>query len=270
MLPEAAVTHFGHLCTDGITEQWRNLSEAQRAFERKETGGRGQGYAARLAALYQEQLKARGRVILEAAKSIHERFGLPSDEATSSELKALAEKTLDAQVQGLRDAYERHLQPFGITAASNLFEYQGPLTHAGVLSAIGRHLWEAQNVPMPKQSSPTPTMTFNGPVGAVQTGANAVANVSQSWSGENVANVVKALAEFKALLQTAPGLDTDLRTDLLKDVESASTELAAPTPNAGRLTRWLGGVGTAVQTVGALQPAWDAVKVGLRALGLPF
>ncbi|TXH55988.1 MAG: hypothetical protein E6Q93_15315 [Burkholderiaceae bacterium] len=85
-----------------------------------------------------------------------------------------------------------------------------------------------------------------------------------------MATVVKALAEFKALLQTAPGLDTDLRADLLKDVESASTELAAPTPNAGRLTRWLGGVGTAVQTVGALQPAWEAVKVGLRALGLPF
>ncbi|OYT94173.1 MAG: hypothetical protein CFE49_19695, partial [Pseudomonas sp. PGPPP3] len=104
MLPEAAVTHFGHLCTDGFTDQWRHLSEAQHAFERNEKGGRGQGYAARLAALYQEQLKARGRVILEAAKSIHERFGLPSDEATASELKSLAEKALNAQVQGLRDA----------------------------------------------------------------------------------------------------------------------------------------------------------------------
>jgi len=93
---------------------------------------------------------------------------------------------------------------------------------------------------------------------------------SQSWSGENVAAVLKALAELKHLLHTAPGIDADLRADLLKDVESASTELVAPTPNAGRLTRWLGGVGAAVQTVGALQPAWDAVKIGLRSLGLPF
>ena len=53
-----------------------------------------------MAAMYEEQLKARGHVILEAAKSIHERFSLPSDEATSSELKALAEKTLNAQMHG--------------------------------------------------------------------------------------------------------------------------------------------------------------------------
>lgn len=270
MLSEAAITHFGHLCTDGFAEQWRQLSEAQRAFERKETGGRGEGYAARLAQLYQEQLKARGQVILEAAKSIHVRFGLPSDEATASALKALAEKTLEAQIQGLRGAYERHLLPFGITPASDPFAHQGPLTHAGVLNAIGRHLWEVQNLPMPKQPTPTPSITFNGPVGAVQTGDNAVANVTQSWSGENVAAVVKALADFKALLHTAPGLDAELRADLLKDVERASTELAAPTPNTGRLTRWLGGVGTTVQTVGALQPAWEAVKVCLRSLGLPF
>lgn len=270
MLPEAAVTHFGHLCTDGFTDQWRHLSEAQRAFERKETGGRGQGYAARLAVLYEEQLKARGNVLLEAAKSIHERFSLPSDEATSSELKALAEKTLNAQVQGLREAYERHLQPFGIAPASDPFAYQGPLTHVGVLNAIGRHVWEMQNLPMSKQPTPTPSITINGPVGSVQTGANAVANVTQTWSGDNLATVLKALADFKVLLHTTPGLDADLRASLLKDVENASTELAAPTPNPGRLTRWLGGVGTAVQTVGALQPAWEAVKFGLRALGLPF
>lgn len=270
MIPVAAVTHFEHLCTDGFTEQWGLLSEEQRAFERRETGGRGQGYAARLAPLYQEQLRARGRVVLEAAKTIDERFGLPGDDATTAELKALAEKKLTSQVEVLRDAYVRYLQPFGIAPASDPFALEGPKTHAGVLSAIGRHRWEAQNVPMPKQSNPTPSMTFNGPVGAVQTGDNAIANVTQSWSGENVAAVVKALADFKALLHTAPGLDADLRADLVKDVESASTEIAAPTPNTGRLTRWLGGVGAAVQTVGALQPAWEVVKVGLRSLGLPF
>lgn len=270
MIPEAAVTHFGHLCTDGFAEQWGRLSEDQRAFERRETGGRGQGYAARLAPLYQEQLKARGRVILEAVKTIDQRFGLPGDDTTTAELKALAEKMLTSQAEGLRDAYLRHLQPFGITPASDPFALEGPKTHAGVLNGVGRYRWEAQNVPMPKQSIPTPSMTFNGPVGAVQTGDNAIANVTQSWSGENVEAVVKALAELKALLHTAPGIDADLRADLVKDVESASTELVGPTPNAGRLTRWLGGVGAAVQAVGALQPAWEAVKIGLRSLGLPF
>lgn len=270
MIPDAAVTYFGHLCTDGLVEQSRKLSDAQREFDRKETGGRGQGYAARLAALYQEQLKARGQVIVEAAKTVHQKFGLPSDEGTATELKALAEKALHAQVDGLRGSYERHVQPFGITPASDPFAHQGPLTHAGVVNAVGRHLWTLENVPMQKEPNAVPTMTFNGPVGAVQTGANAVANVTQSWSGESVAAVVKALAEFKALLQATPGVDAELRADLVTDVENASTELATTTPNVGRLTRWLGGVGTAVQTVSALQPAWDAVKVGLRTLGLPF
>lgn len=270
MIPAAAVTFFDHLCTDGFGEQWRRLSDAQGVFDRKETGGRGQGYAARLASLYQEQLKARGQVIVDAAKTMHQRFGLASDEAVATDLKALAAKTLLSQVDGLRGAYDRHLQPFGIAAAADPFAHQGPLTHAWVVNIVGRHLWTLENVPMQKEPNAAPTMTFNGPVGAVQTGVNAVANVTQSWSGESVAEVVKALADFKALLQATPGLEAELRADLVTDVENATTELATETPNAGRLTRWLGGVGTAVQTVGALQPAWDGVKVGLRALGLPF
>lgn len=270
MLPDAAVTYFGHLCADGFVEQSRQLSGAQREFDRRETGGRGQGYAARLGALYQEQLKTRGQVIVEAAKAVHQKFGLPSDESTASELKALAEKALHAQVDGLRGSYERHLQPFGITPALDPFAHQGPLTNAWVVNAVRRHLWTLENVPMENEPSAAPTMTFNGPVGAVQTGANAVANVTQSWSGDSVAAVVSALADFKSLLQATPGVEAGLRDDLVTDIENASTELAAASPNTERLTRWLGGVGAAVQTIGALQPAWDAVKASLRLLGLPF
>lgn len=270
MLPAAAVTFFNHLCTDGFTEQWRQLGDVQREFERKETAGRGQGYAARLAPMYREQLKSRGRVIVDAAKAMHKRFGLPNDEATATDVKGLAAGTLQAQVESLLGAYERHLRPFGISPASDLFAHESPLTHAFVLNAIGRHFWTLRNVPEQKEPSTVPTMTFNGPVGAVQTGANAVANVTQSWSDENVASLVRALADFKALLESTPDVDADLRVDLVRDVESASTELATQTPNVRRLMRWLGGVGAAVQTIGALQPAWQAVQAGLRALGLPI
>ena len=270
MLPENTVIFFGHLCTDGFAEQSRQLNKAQREFDRKETGPRGQGYAARLAQLYRDQLIARGQVILDAIKTIHQRFGLASDDHLTQELKALAGSMLETQTKNLRVAYGQHLEPFGISPVRDPLEYQAPMTYAGVLNAIGLHLWEVQNVPMPKQTDPALIFNIHAPVGAIQTGANAIANVAMNWTGENVATVAKALAEFKSLLATAPDIDVQLRADLLEDVENASKELESANPEAWRLTRWLGGVGTAVQTVGALQAAWEAVKVGLRALGLPF
>lgn len=270
MLPAAAVTYFNHLCTDGFVVLSLQLSNAQREFDKKEINGRGQGYAARLSALYQEQLKVRGQVIVESVKTMHEKFCLPNDESTTAQLKALAEKAFHIQVDGLRGSYERHLQSFGIVPTADLFAYQGPLTQAWVMNTVCRHLWTLENVPMHKETHTVLTMNFNGPVGAVQTGANAAATVTQSWSGESLDAVVKALTDFNALIKNTPSLDAKIQADIESDVKNALEEMATTTPDMTKVMRWLHGVGASVQAVAAIQPAWEAVKVIIRMLGLPF
>lgn len=54
------------------------------------------------------------------------------------------------------------------------------------------------------------------------------------------------------------------------DIDKAQTELKAAKPSKPRLLKWLGDIGTMVQTVASAQPALEAVRAAGRALGLPL
>lgn len=270
MLPDAAVTHYRHLCSEGFADGAQRLHEEQKAFDLKETGGRGAGYAARLAAIYVSEFKRSANIIADAIKEAHGRFNLSLSEDTQQAMLGLADKTLKAQADAFAGAYTRHIERFGLSSEKDCLGHQRQLSDAFVQTTLRRFFWTLENVPMPKDLPASTTMNFHGTVGAVQTGAQSTANVSQSWSNENVTAVVAALAQFKDLLAKATDVDAELRGELLTDIDSASHELVVGAPNVARISRWLGGIGATVQTVGSLQPAWDGVKACLRAIGLPL
>lgn len=271
MLPGVAITFANHLIADKLSAGWKGLSEAQQIFDQKEKGPRGVGYAARLASIYEQELQRSSAVIVESLKEAHMRFGLPLGADVLQQLLELADKSLRLQVEGLQGAHERHVARFGIVGRKDCLGYQPQLQHAFIQNILRKHFWTLENVPVTTETPPQPmTMNFHGPVGTVQTGAHAVANVSQSWTQENMAAVISSLAQFQALLQEAKGIDPAQRLGLVNAINDATNELTDEAPRTGNVVRWLGAVGDAVKTVGSLQPAWEGVKAALRVLGLPF
>jgi hypothetical protein len=197
MLPDAAITFANYLIADRLSAGWKSLSEAQQVFDQKETSPRGAGYAARLASIYEQQLQRSSATIVDSLKEAHRRFGLPLGADVLQQLLNLADKSLRLQVEGLQGALERHVTRFGIVGRKDCLGYQPQLQHAFIQNTLRKHFWTLENVPVTNETPSQPmTMNFHGPVGAVQTGAHAVANVAQSWTQENVTAAVSSLAQL--------------------------------------------------------------------------
>lgn len=281
VLPPEAKTYFDTLWSAQSADAAMSLSRRQREFEGAEfakgRGPDGAGFAARLSALYKEDLSQRASTIAETLKKVHESFDSPLDEGVDAQLSDWGARALSLSYQGLEGAYARHLQGFGIQAihASGL-EHTYALAQATVSNLPSRYLWELRHVPTKRPKQPSPPApaqvnnnNFHGPVGVVQNGPGSTANVQQ-WVQGDTAALQSALDTLRVALERAQGLEADTQQELVANVERARAELSEEKPNKGKLLLWLGGIGAVVQVAGSIQPAYAAVKVLASALGIPL
>jgi hypothetical protein len=116
--------------------------------------------------------------------------------------------------------------------------------------------------------SPTTVNYFYSPVGAVVTGARATANVVQNLGAGDRAEVLKALDEFRRAVAALVEVPEQFRTNVIELIDDGRGELCKERPNGFRLSSALSGIAVTVQTAGALQPAYQALKIGLAAFGI--
>ena len=109
---------------------------------------------------------------------------------------------------------------------------------------------------------------FHGPVGAYQIGPTSAATVTQISNSADSEALRRALDLVEASLPAAansPGLMAD---EVLELVDETRAELAKARPNSIRLRIVASGVATAIQTIGILQPAYQALKAALLPFGV--
>ena len=115
----------------------------------------------------------------------------------------------------------------------------------------------------------TSVYQFYAPVAAVVSGANASASVVQNMGAQEKSDLGAALDTLRAAIAVAAEVrDQSQKEDLLELVSEARQELDKPKPNGLRLTSVLSGIGQAVQTIGSVDAAYQAVKVVAAVLGL--
>lgn len=118
------------------------------------------------------------------------------------------------------------------------------ISHLGV-----REIEAAQAHPGAPTKHFLPTVTqyvFNGPVGAVQTGAQSTANVTQSV-GFNAAEVTTLIAELRAVLPRD-------RDDLHETVADLEAEASASQPKQSRIRSSLAFLWTASKDIATVAP----------------
>jgi hypothetical protein len=109
-------------------------------------------------------------------------------------------------------------------------------------------------------------VTIHGNVGALQTGAYATARVHIDAAGS--ARLIDALEQLRAALPSAADMELGEReqgTELVGDVIVAAR---AGKPNGAKLAGLLMGLGTIVQTVASVRPAWEAVRQAANVIGI--
>lgn len=268
MLPNTALTHLQNLLGERFSASAGILDTAIQSFNRKEMDGRGQGYAARLAAIYAMQLKPVGADISEVLRDVHARFDLGLSEEVKQEILSLADTTLQTWVSGMEGAYARHLGRCGVSAPPLNWGLTVKSSRAGLATSLHKYFWNLENLPpMPKESHHI-VNNFNAPVNVVQTGSKSIAHVHAAWAPSDILDAVDALTQFRAALQRDAGIPSEVRAELENEIICVAQELQESSPSSARLTRWLGGIGTTIQTIGSLQSAWQVVLPALKALGL--
>ncbi|MDX2141800.1 MAG: hypothetical protein SFV19_00470 [Rhodospirillaceae bacterium] len=126
-------------------------------------------------------------------------------------------------------------------------------------------LMVAETMRTKQVSVPSVSVSVVGNQNIVQAGV--AGNATVIFTAEKVAALREALVGFRKAIEAAPELPTTLRDEMIEVVADADRVLISEQPNQLKLVGYFGTLSIAVQTIAALQPAWEAVKVPLRALG---
>ncbi|CAE6900272.1 hypothetical protein [Paraburkholderia domus] len=108
---------------------------------------------------------------------------------------------------------------------------------------------------------------FNGAVGSVQTGTNAVSNVVQTFGGPDKGKLIEALRELQKDLASAI-ISEPTRTDLSEIAGETIVELNKDRPNQIKLTSSLNTIAQSIQTAASVLPAYQLLKVALTPFGI--
>lgn len=215
-----------------------------------------------------------------AASEVLMRLGLLA--ATEAAHGAAAQLAKDAKANGVSDGNAgtvakqmeaEHLPTLSDNLTGGLRQYLLHLTTAEaepflpLLVPVPDVLTRSANMKSPAEVPGHTTMNFHGPVGAVQTGPHATANVQQ-WVHGDPAALIEALQQLRSSVVAAPELVQADKDSLMADIDKAATELKAENPSKSKLAQWLGGVATTVQTIGSAKAAYDAVVAAAALLGL--
>ncbi|WP_455917602.1 hypothetical protein [Pseudomonas cerasi] len=111
------------------------------------------------------------------------------------------------------------------------------------------------------------TITFNGNVGAVQTGSHSVANVSHSFDSSQLHELKSALQAVLIELNASKHSEHH-KDDAKAIVENTLDEIDKPKPSKLTLQALLGGMATSIQTLGSTSDAYKALKVASAAFGI--
>jgi hypothetical protein len=110
---------------------------------------------------------------------------------------------------------------------------------------------------------------FYAPVGAVVSGSHASASVVQNIGAQERVELSAALERIlEGVVGALEDVGQERRDDLVELVREAREEIDRPRPNGLRLTSVLQGIGSAVQTIASVEPAYQTLKGAAALIGV--
>jgi hypothetical protein len=278
-----------------------NIHARINAYIAAETAPRGRALKEALQA-EQNRLNARG--LLRSGNAVRAAAGLGANElrvrativrdavlrSYSSMSGQLAESTLEdlrEEIRGHVGRQARNVQ--SIVAASVTISIRGMGTEAKLAQSVADELAtcerEAVNrldidiqeyVDSLKRSAeaserrapgaPRP-FNFYGPVGSVQTGDYATANVSFSDPADR-ARLIHALEELHRAIEQNTEMPADARGEIGEITGEVIEAAKAEKPNGRKISMLLGALAQGIQTIASLRGAWDLVSDAFAMAGV--
>ena len=214
-------------------------------------------------------IELRAQIVWQNVLQVLSQAGIVSSEILADELKQEVLKYAEAIYLDPYNRLQEVVRNVGIGTAQPLTDTRDRAL-AKVNNAIDLFVVGLQRQEEAKKNQSAAVFNFYSPVGAVQTGASAVAHVVQNLSSQDREALLRALDLVKQSLEAVDNLPGSPKQEIIELVLEARTEADKSKPNGTRLQSILPAIATAIQTVGSLKPAYDTLKAALLPLGMPL
>ncbi len=113
-------------------------------------------------------------------------------------------------------------------------------------------------------------LVFNiySPIGSIQTGNNATANIVQRLDSDIHEKLVQALDQIAREIISIDDKLPSPKNEIIEIIQEGQQELSKPNPNITRLKSILPTVGSTIQTIASMKPAYETLKQALSFLGI--
>ena len=258
-------------------QQKRLLSEFDRIIrEMRDRGVLQSGMTIkRVADLCVDTVKNRAKLVWQILLECITAADISYSPKLANELKAIVAKYLPEEFRDLNGYIKRTVALVGLSSPFGApgVDLKGARNQA--LRKVGTEidlfvLSLKSKVETEKDRSSSTVININSPVGSIQTGNGSTANVIQNIEPALKEQLLKALDKIISTL-SQPELETHTpKGELIEVAQESQKELRKEKPTLTRLRSLLTTIGTSIQVISSLKPAYDTLKHFLKLIGIPL
>lgn len=226
---------------------------------------------ARIRELCAREVGIRARIVWQMLLKVISSMGVEPSETLAQDLKAEVERYLPPDLPELTQIVKRQADRVRIEQTPSALKEAR--THA--LNKVGveidlfvHSLMSRAQAREGQAASPPPVIHIHSPVGVIQTGPGATANVLQDLGTDGREALLQALHQISEYLASVRELPGSSKEEVLELVEEGVTEIQKEKPNGMRLRSILTTVAPAIQTVATLHSTYQALKAAASLLGI--
>lgn len=215
------------------------------------------------------ELEIRAMLAWQNIVRAHRTIGSPKAPALRADLHELIRTQIEAFRLELQGSLNSRLRNAGINSTIPTLNEAASLLdqkHAIEVDLYVDSLDQTDEIG--KTMATAPTYNFYGNVGAVQTGANAAANVVQNLGSDERAAIDAALRQVLEEVRTSQQFHEQQRGEIVQIVEECQSQLRDKSPNNTKLMAMFNVLAGSIQAISSAQPAYQSLRLALLPLGI--
>lgn len=216
--------------------------------------------------MYAHELELRAVIIWKSLVRVHRALPALSSDLLASELKQEFSKYLRSTADELTEYLSQELNIF--SGKEKFTSLNDTYDHLIQKHEVEIDLYTDALTAQREEVAVPPQYNFYGNVGAVQTGANASANVVQNLSEGDKTALIEALDLVKTVVSKGWELDSIRQDELLDTVRECVSQINSDKPNNTLLRSALSTVAMTIQALASAGPAYQALKTALMPMGI--
>ena len=223
--------------------------------------------------LCRDSLKNRAQLIWQTLFRFITTAGISYSGKLSLELKELTAQHLPAT---MNDFDDHILQITGLSGSPKMFgqlkrkldsEREQALAKVGTEIDLSAHFLKRKTDQMENGSSSTVNYIY-APAGSILTGNGSIAYINQTIDTDVKERISNVLQEIFIKLEKSEVKTPTPKDELIEIVKESKNELQKDKPNTTRLKSLLASIGTSIQVVSSLKPAYETLKQVLTLIGI--